>query len=132
MQKAYPGTLDFLASMTKRSPSERLTAPMVLEELTLLTHKSSDEVLLVECNFRDGLDDPWCSLHLATRLVQDICSSPPAFDFSLKPDGINLKFPHSTARLAIHKVIEAILDTVPAISLVHYNGVTHKSRIALS
>ena len=75
MQKEFPGTLDFLASMTKRSPSERLTAPMVLEELTLLTHKSSDELLLVECNFRDGLDDTWHPLYLAIVLVHEIYSA---------------------------------------------------------
>lgn len=132
MQKAFPGTREFLAAMTKRSPSERLTAPMVLVELTRLIHKSSDEDILIECNFRDGLDDAWRPLHLVVRLVQDIIPQRPTVDFNLTRDGINLKFPSSTKQSAVQEAIDGILDSVSDISLVHYNGVTYKSRIGRS
>lgn len=119
--------------MTKRSPSERLTAPEVLEELTRLTRKSKDEEVVIQCNYRDGLVDPCHPLHLATDLVQDIISKTPTVDFSLKPDGLNQKFLHSTAPSDIDKLIEAILDTVPdvALQIGHYNGATLKSRAVL-
>lgn len=130
MHKAFPGTRQILANMTKRSPSERLTAPLVLEELTHLVQKASDESRVVMCKFKDGLDDKVRPLYLAINIAQQVIPQLPTVDARWKQDGIDLSFPSTTKFSALRKVIGRILETASDVSSIQYNGVTYKSRAA--